>query len=238
MNTILIEDDPMWQSKIQVMLNDIGITILGTASNTLETTELLNKHNPDFIVADILLQHEVVFKAFEYNKNSYLIPTIFITQSDKEIHYKQAKLFDKHLYIVKPIHKLTLKSAINTICPNYQTKIAAVNKTLSIVGRFNEKIEIPIHNIIYIQQENNYCNIYTTQKRITLKKSLTNLMLNLDNNFLRIHKTYCVNVNCITKFNMGLLSLTIANKELPIGRINRLKVKEYISQTSNLAALN
>lgn len=231
MNALLIEDDKLWRTKLKIMLDEIDIALAGVATSVEEAIEFLKGNSVDIIIADILLNQDTVFSVFEFDKTFCCIPTVLITQSDKEVHYKQAKMLSTYMYIVKPIHKLTLKSAVSTIFKKNDThqNSSKIEKTIKLKGKHNEKIELPISSIYYIEQQANYCHIFTKSKTFVQKKSLTNIILELDANFLQIHRSYCVNTIYIEKYTAGLQNVRIMGVDLPIGRVLKNKVKEYLS---------
>lgn len=231
LKVLVIEDDPLWRSKILAMLHEIDIDSIDCTENVIDTAEYLENNKVDLIIADVMLRNETVFKAFEQKSTYWLIPTIILTVSDKEIHYKQTSKFKKVLYLVKPINKLTLRSAIENVCESFNQK-QVIEQYLELKGSRNERIKLPLALILYIEQKGNYCYIKTAQKDFVLKKSLTKLMLELDENFLQVHRSYCINTQHIDGFKNNLETVKITGGfELPIGRINNLKVRKYLADT-------
>lgn len=230
LKVLLVEDDGLWRSKIQVMLDELGVSIITTTENVTDTIAFLEKQKPDIIVADILLKNETIFKVFEHKAIYWQIPTILITVSDKEILYKQTKKFSNVFYLVKPFHTLTLRSGIDIVCGGFSKK-QVLEPTLAIKGNKNERIKLPLSLIHYIEQKGNYCFVKTQNKEFVLKKSLTNLMLELDTHFLQVHRSFCVNTQVIESFSNDLNMVKLKNNvQLPIGRINKQKVKEYLAE--------
>ena len=227
LTVLLIEDEEVWQMKLQVMLDELGVRVLGTTANVLDSIDFLKKKKPDLILADIQLDNESVFNVFNYDSSFAKIPTIFITASTKDIHYNLSKKVSKSNFIVKPIHKLTLKSAIELI---FKPK-AAIEQFLEVKGSKNEKIKLPLNQIIYIEQQGNYCLINTKTKQFVIKKSLHNVMFNLDDHFLQVHRAFCVNINYIENYTPLLEKVKLQGSiELPIGRTKREKIKEYLAE--------
>lgn len=228
LKALLIEDEGLWQSKLQVMLDELDISIVGCTENVADTIAFLNKVKPDLIIADVLLQNDTVFKVFEHKAQFLQIPTILITVSDKDIHFSQTEKFNRVFYLVKPFHKFTLRSAIEQVCENYATK-RIIQPFLPLKGNKNEKINLPISLIHYIEQKGNYCYVFTSKKEFVLKKSLTNIMLELDATFIQVHRSFCINTQYINGFNSSLEKVKLKlGVEIPIGRVHRIKVKEYL----------
>ena len=234
MTCILIEDDFAWKLKLQMMLDEIGVTVLGIATNIAEAKALLSTHKPNFIVSDILLGKEKVFQAFKEDLRYYKLPIIFITLSEMDIDYITAQKHSDYLYIVKPIHKLTLKSGIEKLCGTTNNNATKTINSLVIKGKFNQKIELPFEKIIYIQQTGHYSSIHTSNQKFVQKKSLANLLKELDERFMQVHRGYCVNKDHIQNFGVGLETLKLNNIEIPIGSTFREPIKEFIAKKHSL----
>ena len=157
---VVIEDDLIWKNKMLSLLDVLDISVLVIADTISAAAILLNKVKPDIVITDVLLGKERIFEMYNNTPAFCKLPTIFVTQSDTEIDYKSAQKVLKHLYIIKPIHKLTLKSAIDNLCKKESP--ATANNFLPIKGKFNQKIELPFDKIVYIKQNQHYCSIHPT----------------------------------------------------------------------------
>ncbi|WP_026515090.1 LytR/AlgR family response regulator transcription factor [Butyrivibrio sp. LB2008] len=73
-------------------------------------------------------------------------------------------------------------------------------------------------DIIYLKADSNYCDIYTIQKKIvtsyTLKKC-ENILGGMP--FLRVHRSYLINVNKISNLSGAYINL-ITKESIPIGK--------------------
>lgn len=231
MTAIIIEDDFNWKLKLQLILDELGIIIIGIADSIASANELLKKNTPNFILSDVILNTELIFDLFKLNREYCKIPTIFITSSQKEKNYEDSSIVKNHLYIIKPAHKLTLKSAIETLCGNINGRENKhTTAAITIKGKYNQKIELAFEKIMYINQNQHYCTIYTAQQHFVIKKSLVNIMKDLDDRFLQIHRSYCVNINFIENFGIGLELLKLKDLELPIGLTFKEKIKQLIAE--------
>ncbi len=227
-NVVVIEDDFIWKNKMLSTLDSLEIGVLGTASDISSAVELLNNHQPDLVIADIWLGKERIFNLYDSNPNFCKIPTIFVTKSDLDIDFKNAKKVSNHLYVVKPIHKFTLQSAIEKLCNKNQKKSS--NEILNIRGSYNQNIELPFEKITHISQDQHYCTINTPTQQFTFKKSLANVMKDLDERFMQVHRSYCINKDFIENFAIGLETLRVKGIDIPIGFTFKDEIKKLISE--------
>lgn len=230
-NAVIIEDDAIWRNKIFYLLEEIHVNIIDIATSLEEVVYLFKKNSkPDLIIADICLGDKLFFEAYQEFPDWLNVPCILLTTSSNETHYKQALQIKQHLYIVKPMHLLTLKSCIDVLCHKTNNN-NNVNGFLPIKGSRNELINLPFSHILYIEQDGNYCTIFTATKQFVLKKSLTKVMTTLSNKFLLIRRSICVNVDNIENFANNLHHVKLKGGiELPIGRLNKEKVKQYLAE--------
>lgn len=90
---------------------------------------------------------------------------------------------------------------------------------------------VDIDAILYVAVEANYCHLkLLDQKTLVLKISLKQLLSYLDmNQFLRIHKSYVININYLKQVDIKSKTVSLQNEELPIGRTYYSKLSNHIS---------
>lgn len=88
----------------------------------------------------------------------------------------------------------------------------------------NQYEHIPMCNILWIEANGSYCDVYTANnKKITLSYSLSHIQKALPADiFIRIHRSYLVNIDNIKCISGN--SVIVGNKFLKIGKIYRQKV--------------
>ncbi|PSR13754.1 MAG: hypothetical protein DA408_02650 [Bacteroidetes bacterium] len=79
---------------------------------------------------------------------------------------------------------------------------------------------VNLSDILYINAEGNYCYLIVSNgRKHALKISLRQLLLKLPEDvFIRIHKSYIVNINYLLKLDMKERNAYIQEEVLPIGR--------------------
>lgn len=103
------------------------------------------------------------------------------------------------------------------------------NQKSFFVRTQNVLVRVKVKDIRYIHADGNYCYLFTDQKKYAIKLSLTRLMDRLPNNeFLRIHKSYIVQLKEVNKIDLGSNSLCLNNVNVPIGRAYRSDLIESL----------
>jgi two-component system response regulator LytT len=227
-NILIIEDDAIWQSKLNEILLQFNYRNLQFCSELLEADLFLKKHTPDLIIADILIGEKYVFDLLK-DENYAKIPILFITESTHIELYNRAKLFPTTMYLVKPFHPISVKAAIDKLIQDNQKSVEKKQYGITVRGIYNEKIFLDVNNIVHVKSESNYCIIKTPKNQFALKINLIQLMLALGPQMIRIHRSYIINTAYIQKINLSKMTIRIENAILPIGRRNKSNVEEYLN---------
>lgn len=84
----------------------------------------------------------------------------------------------------------------------------------------NQLKKVDLREIDWIHADGNYCFINASAKKFAVKISLRRLVLRLSPlQFIRIHKSYVVNIDRIEGIDMSENSVLIGKQRLPIGRV-------------------
>ncbi len=90
---------------------------------------------------------------------------------------------------------------------------------------------IDLNEIIYCKAEGNYTRIYTKNNNFVVTKVLKFVESILPKNiFLRIHKSYLINMNYVIGFKHKNTMILETNIELPIARRRKAKILKKISK--------
>jgi two-component system response regulator LytT len=228
MDILLIEDDIFWQTKMEKELYNIEPSWKTTSVNNLDKAkEYLSNTIPDIIIADVLIGNETIFNLFD-NETYKNIPVVFMTASEDEMLYDHSKEYTDSIYLVKPFHKICLKSAIENTMLIYKRRLSRNAKGISVRGIHNEKIELKVHEIVAVESVKNYCIIKTSKNQYALKVSLSKILEDMKPTLIQIHKTYLVNKEFITKLNLSKQTVQTSIGVLPIGRKYKENILNYM----------
>lgn len=233
MEILLIEDDIFWQTKMEMMIYHIDSTWkIMIVDDLNKAKEYLENSIPDIILADILMGNETVFNLLE-NEIYKNIPVVFMTASEDEIFYNLSKEFADSIYLVKPFHRISLKSAIEKTMLYQKRRLSRNAKGISVRGIHNEKIDLKVHEIVLVESVKNYCIIKTFKNQYALKISLTKILDDLNPELIQIHKTYLVNKKFITKLSLTKNEVQTEIGTLPIGRKYKNNIIDYLEEKRN-----
>ena len=111
---LLVEDEKTTILLVNKFVHDIGHSISTIVSTGEEAIREVAHTNPDLVIMDIILEGEIdgIDAARQINE-IYRTPVIYITSSSDTLTVQRALATNPSGYIVKPIDKKELKSAID-----------------------------------------------------------------------------------------------------------------------------
>jgi DNA-binding LytR/AlgR family response regulator len=167
-------------------------------------------------------------------------PRVIITTAYRQYALEGFEL-DVVDFLLKPI---TFERFLKSINKYYQVNVeesknnspvmndAYNNDEAFIYVKENKKVmKVHLNEILYMEGLSEYVQIYTKNKKIVTKNSMTNMESKLpDNEFMRIHKSYIVSMSKIQAFTST--TVEIPGKQLPIGRSYKNSVIEALQVQS------
>ena len=213
LTAIIVEDMP---DALQLLQSDIEtnhpeITITSTAQSVVEAAKLLRKEQPDILFLDIMLGDGTGFDILEIVPN-LKSKIIFVTASD-EFAIRAFK-FAAIDYVLKPYTQEDLSLAIGRakeqLQPN-QERLDILKDTLAAPEQKPDKISlhtldkiiiVNLDDIVRCESDSNNTIFHLNDKRkIFVTKTLkyfSDMLKSYD--FLRIHQSHLVNLQCISAF--------------------------------------
>jgi len=230
MNILIVEDEPPIAEYIQKCTRSIlggRIKELYISYSLQDALINFDNHNIDLCLLDLNLSGE---DGFEFLKKSMSRPfhTIIISaHTDRAIQAFEYGVID---FVPKSFNLDRLKKAFDRYFGRIQTHAAA--KYL-VCRKQNSNFLVPAENVVYIKAARYLVEVHLADDDIELlEKPLNRLEQILPENFIRIHRSYIVNINCISSFKHAggsVYQLQLKNGEiLPISRYRFKKVKNLL----------
>lgn len=214
LNSIIVEDE---ETSREILKNYLGkycpnVNVLGEASNVDDALVLIRNNELDLVFLDVEMPFGNAFDLLD-KVGEHSFETVFVTAYN---HYAiEALNAHASYYLMKPISIDELIKAVDYVS-EIKTKENALQDQVLVpkTNSVNGKITIPQQNgfevletanILYCKADDNYTEIYlNTSKKKLVSKTLKYFEDALsDSSFARVHKSYLVNVNEITKYVKG-----------------------------------
>lgn len=239
LKTILVEDEAISRDILRNYIAKYcpNITLLDEASNIQEAEELIKKHDLDLVFLDVEMPFGNAFDLLDkIEEKSFEV--VFVTAYD---HYAiEALNHQATYYLLKPISIDELIKAVAIVSEIKEKELALENTVLKPkITTVNGKITIPsqegfevinINEILFCKADDNYTELYFENTKKLVSKTLKYFDDILkENSFVRVHKSYLVNVNEIVKYKKGKGgSIVLSNgKEIIVSSSKKANLLSY-----------
>lgn len=223
MNCIVVDDEPLAREEMISLIGETSeLKILGNFSNAPAALNFLETNKVDLIFLDIQMPQVTGLEFAEKVPKETLI--IFTTA------YSQFALQSYELdaidYLLKPIEKSRLDKAIqkavtyqNLLSENtLKNSVESTDKSFLLIKSDRRYYKIKLEDVKFIEGLKNYVVIHTqTQKLITAMNLKTIHQKITADSFLRVSKSYIINMNHIESFDNH--TIYINDFEIPLGEI-------------------
>lgn len=205
---VLIDDEPLARSIVEEYLQPYSnISIVAQCNDGFDGLKAIMEHKPDLVFLDIQMPKISGFEMLELLEDA---PAVIFTTAFDEF---ALKAFDAHAidYLLKPFSKERFDKAIEKWMNNKSSKDQThqliqglddnvVNENRIVVKTGNNIKIIPTQELNYIEAYDDYVKIHVGEHCYIKKKTMSHYEKTLDEKqFVRIHRSFIVNINQITK---------------------------------------
>ena len=218
---LIVDDEPLAIEIIENYLNRLDdYTIVAKCQNALQAFKVLEEEAVDLLFLDIQMPQ---LTGIEFLRSLNKQPQVIFTTAyiDYAVESYELDVLD---YLVKPISferffkaitKYSKKSNINAI-QEKTSQVSATEKDYIYVKENKKNYKVLFRDILYVESIKDYLRIHTINKKIVVKSTLSDFELALpQNQFLRTHRSYIVNIYHITAHTSK--DIEIGKIEIPIG---------------------
>lgn len=225
---VIIDDEPIAIRVIQEHLGKFeNFQCTGTYTKAIDAIVLLNKEPIDLLFLDINMPG---ISGIEFLKSLAHPPKVIFTTAYRNFAVDAFEL-NALDYIVKPISFERFLKSMNKFLAVQQPSDPTghkenKDKDYIILKADKKNHKIKYVDILYVESLDNYIKFHTTEVSIICYESLANLEKKLPNQFLRIHRSYIINVSKVDVFTSSYVE--IDKRRFNIGRNYRDAVSEKL----------
>lgn len=235
---IIIDDEPLARSIVVEYLKEFtDIQIIAECSDGFEGMKAIQQHNPDLIFLDVQMPKINGFELLELIDNP---PAIIFTTAFDEYAIKafESNAID---YLLKPFTKERFNKAVQKFLSNGIAKINTENNLQiqsntqnRIVVKTDGKIKIiPTSELQYIEANGDNVKIVAADGSYSKNKTMSYFEQQLStNDFIRIHRSYIVNVSMVTRIDAydkeSHLAVLSTGIQLPVSKTGYQKLKDIL----------
>lgn len=237
----IIDTNAATNLQLQIQLQEYGeFYHTGTACGPEEGLNLILKTLPDLVILrlseEASLSFQMVMQLHQYIEK---LPVLIAVAETKKYAYDAIKggFYD---YWLLPHNEFEIRKSIFKLRKELAKEKEAATLCLKT---YNDYHYINTNEILYLKADNNSTDFYMVDgKKISAYKTLKSFESMLPQNFMRIHQSYILNAQYVSRINFGKNTCSLKNMDgqLPFSKTYKSKVdqlKEILSKNS-INALN
>jgi two-component system, LytTR family, response regulator len=237
--TILIDDEPLSREIVKSYLRKFPvIEVVDECNDGFEGVKSIQQHQPELVFLDIQMPKINGFEMLELIHP--MPPVIFITAfDDYALKAFEANAID---YLLKPVSEDRFQKAMQKFLEKSSgmtSKTAELLDTMAqspsqnnrIVVKTGNKVKIiPVHDIQYLEADDDFVKIFTAEGSFLKNKTLSFYEQTLDpQQFVRVHRSYLIHIGQITKIEPYQKETHMAvlrnGQQIPISKTGYGKLK-------------
>jgi DNA-binding LytR/AlgR family response regulator len=236
---LLVEDDMIIAADVSVQLSKLGYEVIGISTRGEDALKTIAGNRPDIILMDIVLSGKMNgIEAAQLVLERHQVPVIFLTSNTDDATFQRALAAKPYAFIAKPFQKSELERSLKLTLQRMAAEegsppaaddtdhLSAMDDRLFIRHK-GEMVKVAIKDILFLEADRNYCKMYTTAREYLLSVPLANIASQLPaSNFVRVHRSYLVNVYQIDAISEYQEYLTFGKQQVPISR----RMKEEVAK--------
>jgi DNA-binding LytR/AlgR family response regulator len=213
--TIIIDDEEDWRDNIAHRVETHPrLALIGIFESPMAAYDLITAGGVDLILLDMEMPDANGVEFMRHLSKPPLV--VFITShSDFALESYDVKAVD---YLLKPLSVGRFMQAIDKVIARLGVENDVISDdTFFFIRENNSFVKIDIADILFLKSLENYTQIITPTRTYTTLMPLSTAADSLPNaQFLRVHRSFLVNISQVTVINKS--ELFIEAHEIPIGR--------------------
>lgn len=216
---LIVDDEELARELIETHLTQLdGFELVASCASAIEASTILQQQTIDLLFLDIEMP---VLKGTEFFKNLIQKPKVIFTTAYRDYALDGFEL-NAVDYLLKPITFGRFFKAIEKFLDSENATPIITSKNDNVINndfifirKDRKQIKIKFEDVLYIESLKDYVKIHLLNEKHMTKYSISSFQKELDNRFIRVHRSYIVNQNKISAYTKN--DIEIGDIEIPIG---------------------
>lgn len=227
LNCVVVDDSSIQRMIITKLVNNHqNLNLVGDFSNAIEAKSCMSVHAVDLILLDIEMP---IISGFDFLDDLKLKPQIIFITSKADYAVK-AFDYDATDYLQKPISVDRFDSAIKRAVDLHRLKheITDEEGDFIFIKSNLKKLKIFTSKIKWIEAYGDYVKVVTDEDSNLVLSTMKSFEQDLSKErFLRVHKSYIVNIEKIERFNSKFAEIGVT--KIPLSRNKKDDLKKALA---------
>ncbi len=243
---LIIDDEPLARMVVQEYISEYPeIKVIQECGDGFEGMKAIMQYQPDIIFLDVQMPKINGFEMLELLDNP---PAVIFTTAFDEF---AIKAFEAHAvdYLLKPFSKERFKKAVDKFLSQSGAPVIQQQKQTEelldavaqaqvqhdrIVVKTGTKVKIiPVHDVLYLEADDDYVSIHTSEGSFLKNKTMSFFEKVLDvRQFVRVHRSYIVSIDQITRIDPyekdSHIAILKSGAKIPVSKSGYVKLKQVL----------
>jgi two-component system LytT family response regulator len=220
---VVVDDEPMAREILEIYIAKTPkLDLIASCKNAAEAIFLLQDNEVDVFFLDINMPEITGLSLAKIiNQKSQII----FTTAYRE-YAIDGFILNVVDYLLKPISFDRFLQAVQKVA---QSEIIENNTDFMFVRSDRKMVKIDFNTILYIESLSDYVKIFTSEKTIVVRETITSLEEKLPvKKFIRIHRSFIISLQNITSYTNEFIEIN--QKALPISRSYKESVLQKLAE--------
>jgi len=219
---IIVDDEISSQNVLKNYISKTSVLELGKVCSNVKEAYLFLQLHPDIelIFLDINMPNQ---SGVDFYKKLQNPPPVIFTTAYSQFAVQGFEL-NATDYLLKPFSYERFLAAVGKVIKNMDQSES--ERKYLILNENKILHKVLLEDILFLEAFGDYVKVVTSEKTITTHSTFKNMIKDLPSNFLKIHKSFSINLD-----KMKLISgnvLEIENHKIPIGPSYKAKVLKLL----------
>ncbi len=215
LRSIIVDDSSMQRIAVAKLVNNHpSLTMVGEYSNAIEAKNGLKNNNIDLIFLDVEMP---IINGFDLLESLENPPQVILITGNPNYALK-AFDYDVTDYLHKPISASRFDTSIKRALTKYEQsqKVTEDDEYIFVKSNLRQR-KVVLNDIKWVEALGDYIKLVTTEGNVVILSTMKSFEKKLpQDKFLRVHKSYIVNLEKVQKFNSK--SVELDGRQVPLSR--------------------
>lgn len=225
LRTIVVDDSSLQRMAVSKLISDHPhLDLVAEYNNGIEAYKNVEKNQIDLIFLDVEMP---ILDGFEFIESLSNIPQIILITGKPDYALKAFE-YDVTDYLLKPFTKSRFAASVKkALFKNEKSNVNRADGAHIYVNSNLKKVKVLINDIKWIEGLGDYIKLVTDDANILVLSTMKAFIEKLpQDKFLRIHKSYIVNLEKIEKFSSA--QVEVDGQLIPLSRYKKLQLEEAL----------
>lgn len=227
LNCVVVDDSSIQRMIITKLVNNHqNLNLVGDFSNAIEAKSCMSVHNVDLIFLDIEMP---IISGFDFLDGLKIKPQIIFITSKADYAVK-AFDYDATDYLQKPISVERFDTSVKRALDMHRLKHEVTDEEgdFIFIKSNLKKLKIFTSKIKWIEAYGDYVKVVTDEDSNLVLSTMKSFEQDLNKGrFLRVHKSYIVNIEKIERFNSKFAEIGVT--KIPLSRNKKEDLKRALA---------